>query len=150
MSQPNIKVLIVDDETMILNMYHTKLKNEGYEVVTAKNGAEALTKAKQIKPDVIVTDLIMPKYDGFYFLKELKKDQCLKNIPVITLTNIGNEHKRDEACRLGTLFFLVKADFVPSEVTDVIQQVANLKRSQFKDLKLKYKEAFCDYNHANA
>jgi len=143
MPKPKIKILIVDDEEMILNMYHTKLHGEGYEVALAKNGSEALAKAHQIKPDVILTDLIMPKYDGFYFLKALKKDPVLKKVPVITLTNIGNEHKRAKACKLGTLFFLVKSQYVPAQVAEIVKEVINLKNNNIFSLKAKYQEAFC-------
>ncbi len=121
------KILIVDDEELMSDMYKTKFKKEGYEVFTASNGAQGLILARQEKPDIILTDIIMPKYDGFYLLKHLKNDPELKDIPVITLSNLDDSRKRQKACELGTLYYLVKSEFLPKEVSSMIKEIISVK-----------------------
>ncbi|MFA6551857.1 MAG: response regulator [Patescibacteria group bacterium] len=121
------KILIVDDEDLILEMYKIKLEKEGYEIITARNGEEGLIAARAQKPDLVLTDIMMPKYDGFYLLKKIKGDAELKNIPVITLSNLNDSYKRQKACELGTLYFLVKSEFLPKDVADIIKEVLTIK-----------------------
>jgi two-component system alkaline phosphatase synthesis response regulator PhoP len=121
------KILIVDDEELILGMYKIKLEKEGYEVITARNGEEGFIAARAQKPNLILTDIMMPKYDGFYLLKKIKSNSELKDIPVITLSNLNDSYKRQKACELGTLYFLVKSEFLPKDVADIIKEVLTIK-----------------------
>ncbi len=79
-------VLVVDDEIHIVHVVAIKLRNNGYEVITANNGAEALELAQQESPDIIVTDYQMPVMSGLELVKELRENEITKNIPVILLT----------------------------------------------------------------
>ncbi|MDH4359094.1 MAG: response regulator, partial [Candidatus Berkelbacteria bacterium] len=88
------KVLIVDDDITLRDMYAERLKAEGFEAEIAGNGDEGIEKAKSTQPDVILLDIMMPKTNGFNALEELKRDEATKNIPVIMLTAlIQNENK---------------------------------------------------------
>jgi two-component system alkaline phosphatase synthesis response regulator PhoP len=80
------KILVVDDEPNIVKLVESRLKASGYDVVTAKDGQDALAKAKQTKPDLILLDIMMPGMNGQETLKELKKDASVSSIPVIMLT----------------------------------------------------------------
>ena len=120
------KILIVDDEEIISDMYKIKFKKEGYEVFTARNGTQGLILAHQEKPDIILTDLVMPKYDGFYPLKHIKNDPELKHIPVITLSNLDDSQKRKKACELGAIYYLVKSEFLPKEVVGIIKEILSV------------------------
>ncbi|MFA5059738.1 MAG: response regulator [Candidatus Omnitrophota bacterium] len=80
------KVLVVDDDPVSLELLRARLSANGYTVVSAVDGSEGLQKAKQDKPDLIVTDFMMPQMDGFTFFKELKKDEKMASIPIIVLT----------------------------------------------------------------
>ena len=87
MPDKKIKILLVEDEEMLANMYETKFKNEGFDIEKALNGEDGLKKAKEMLPDFILLDIIMPKMDGFAVLKVLKENQKTKNIPVMLLTD---------------------------------------------------------------
>lgn len=103
-------ILLVDDDPLIIRMYQNKFAKEGYKIVLAFNGEEALLRARQDKPDLILLDLMMPKMNGVETLRRLKKDSETKAIPVIVLTNL--EDKKDDveaAKKIGALDFLVKA-----------------------------------------
>ncbi|PIR13772.1 response regulator [Candidatus Falkowbacteria bacterium CG11_big_fil_rev_8_21_14_0_20_39_10] len=126
-NQKKCRVALVDDEEIILEMYKTKLEKENYEVITARNGLEGLALVKDKNPDIVLVDLMMPKKDGFYLLARMKNNKKLSKIPTIVLTNMDGKDLREKACQLGAIFFLVKAQFMPSEVVEVINEVLNVK-----------------------
>jgi DNA-binding response OmpR family regulator len=116
-----MKVLIVDDEKGILKMYQERLSMEGMEVTTASNGEEGINLAKNQKPDIIMLDIIMPKFNGLDVLKNLKNDPDTKNIPVFLLTNLPAECSGDKAKELGAAGYLVKAEYEPKMLVNVIK-----------------------------
>lgn len=117
------KILLVEDDTFILEMYATKLLNFGYEVLTAVDGEEALKIVKEKHPDFILLDLVLPSVDGFEVLKIVKKDPKTKSIPVILLTNLGERQDVEQGLKLGADDYLIKAHFTPSEVIEKIQNL---------------------------
>ncbi len=122
MSNNKTKVLLIEDEEMLANMYEVKFKNEGFDLVKALDGAKGLELAKQEKPDFILLDIIMPKMDGFSVLKALKENDSTKHIPVILLTNLGQEEDVDRGNKLGAVGYLVKANITPSEVVSAVKK----------------------------
>lgn len=94
MNQQNVKILIVDDDETLCNMYAERLKASQYQVETASNGRKGLEMAKDYLPDLILLDIMMPKMDGYEALKELRKDEKTKKIPVILLTALIKDEKR--------------------------------------------------------
>ncbi len=123
-----IKVLIAEDEEVLLRMYLTKFKNQGFEVYGAKNGAETLDLAKKVSPDVILLDIIMPMADGFSVLKKIKEDKNLKDVPVILLTNLAQEPDIDEGLKLGATDYLIKANITPLQVVEKVKEVLKAKK----------------------
>ena len=117
------KILLAEDEKMIADMYSTKFTLEGYEVVTARDGAEALAMAKSEKPDIILLDIIMPKLDGFVVLKSIREDAILKSTPVILLTNLGQEDDIKKGKQLGADDYFVKANHSPQEIVEKVKTV---------------------------
>jgi DNA-binding response OmpR family regulator len=97
-----------------------KLEQNGYQVSTASDGAAAMDAIREVKPDLVLLDLIMPKLDGISVLREVKKDDALKNTPVVILTNLSTGDKVAEAMQLGTFDFLVKANY---SLDDVLRKV---------------------------
>ena len=87
------KIVIIDDEEDVLTYLGTLFKDNGYEVVSAMDGQEGLEKIKQFRPDLITLDIIMPNRSGVGLYRELKKDQELRNIPVIVLTGVTEYRK---------------------------------------------------------
>ena len=128
MSDNKTKILLIEDEEMLANMYEVKFKNEGFDIVKALDGAQGLEMAKSVKPDFILLDIIMPKMDGFSVLKALKEDGTTKDVPVMLLTNLGQDEDIERGKKLGSVGYLVKANITPSEVVDAVKKaIANLK-----------------------
>ena len=103
-------LLVVEDEEVLLRAMYISLHNEGYTVATATDGDVALSMVERIKPNLILLDLIMPKVDGFDFLKRKKAIPKLKDIPIIVLSNLGDEADISKAKALGAIDYFVKAN----------------------------------------
>jgi CheY-like chemotaxis protein len=129
MENEKIKVLIVDDDKFLLNMYAIKFKNNGYDVDTACGGDEALDKLKNgAVPNVLITDLIMPKMDGFAFLEAVKEGKLAEQAVRIVLTNQGQTSDIQKANQLGVDGYIVKATTIPSEVVDEVMDIYRNKK----------------------
>jgi DNA-binding response OmpR family regulator len=115
------KILIIEDDRFLRELMVRKLKMENLEVVEAEDGAEGLKKIKEEKPDLVLLDLILPEMDGFEVLEQKRKDEEIKNIPVIILSNLGQKEEIDRGLQLGAKDFLVKAHFSPSEIVEKIK-----------------------------
>ena len=115
-------VLVVEDDIFLVNVHKKKLAKEGFEVLVAGNGNEALGLARKNKPDIILLDLIMPIKDGFQALKELKADPELKNIKVIILSNLSQEEDRQRAMEAGAVDYIVKANVSFREIINQIRR----------------------------
>ncbi len=115
----HFRVLVVDDEVRILNFLVSKLKNSGYDVLTARNGAEGLEQVKAQEPDLVVLDVLMPKMDGLEMLKELRS---FSTVPVIVLTAKGADTDRIKGLQLGADDYLPKP-FNPDELVARIEAI---------------------------
>jgi two-component system alkaline phosphatase synthesis response regulator PhoP len=118
------KILIIEDEEIILDLLKKKLNREGYEVLIARDGDEGLMAARGGRPDLILLDMVMPKMGGFEVMEEIGKDPELKKIPIIIISNSGQPVELDKAKELGARDWLIKTEFDPQEVIDkVINQI---------------------------
>lgn len=122
-AQKSIKVLLVEDEDMLSEMYKIKFEKEGFVFLRAVEGADGLALANKEKPDIILLDVIMPKMDGFAVLKKLKSDPNTKKIKVILLTNLGQDEDINKGKEMGADDYLVKANFTPTQVLDRVRKV---------------------------
>lgn len=118
-----LKVLVVEDDEMIVEMYKLRLEEEGYEVLTTDRGSEALDLVKKEKPDIILLDVILPEVDGFTILQGLKGEIGTKEIPVLLLTNLGQESDREKGVGMGAADYFVKAQHTPVEVIQKIKEL---------------------------
>lgn len=116
------KILIVDDEPLVIKVLTKKLKAEGFEVVAAYDGQEALLKVEKEKPDLILLDIIMPKLDGISVLKRLKTHDSTKNIPIIILTNLYDDKKVAEVLRVGNTDYLIKVEHPIKEIVRRVKE----------------------------
>lgn len=116
-----MKVLIIDDEKGVIKMYEEYLKTANMEVISAFDGQTGIGLAKAHQPDVILLDIIMPKLNGLDVLSKIKADPDIKNIPVYLLTNLPAECSGGKAKELGAAGYLVKAEYEPKMVVDVIK-----------------------------
>ena len=113
------KILVVDDEVYILHIIDFSLGAEGYEVITAADGEEAIDRARVEKPDLVVLDIMMPKVDGFEACRRLKADPETSQIPVILLTAKGREVDRQMGMEVGADDYIVKP-FSPTKLIEKI------------------------------
>lgn len=123
MAEAKTKVLLVEDDKMIIDMYTLKFTQEGYKVFQAENGKEGVDMAKKSKPDVILLDIILPKMDGFSVLKQLKSDSETKTIPVVLLTNLGQDGDVKKGLQLGAIDYLIKANYTPAQVVEKVKSL---------------------------
>ncbi len=128
------KILIVEDEEILRNLLQKKLTKEGYEVDTAENGEEGLSKIRANKPDLILLDIIMPKMGGFEMMEEVQKDDNISSVPVIVVSNSGQPVEIDRAQKLGACDWLVKTEFDPQEVINkVVTQIGKGEKEEEED-----------------
>jgi len=123
MPKNNIKVLVAEDDKFLVKAFAVKLAKDGFDVIVAGNGNEAITEAKKNKPDIILLDLIMPQKNGFDALYELKQDEETKDIPVIITSNLSQEIDIKRGKDLGADDYLVKSDTPIQEIIAKIKQV---------------------------
>ena len=118
------RILLIEDEEIMLNLLQRKLTQENYEVLIARDGQEGLEVMEKELPDLVLLDIIMPKKGGFEVMEEMGKIPKLKNIPVIIVSNSGQPVELDRARKLGAKDWLIKTEFDPQEVIDkVVKQI---------------------------
>ena len=115
------KILLVEDDPFISEMYTTKFDRAGYDVETAMTGKEGLMKATEWGPDIILLDILIPEMDGFEVLSQVKKNPATSKIPVMMLTNLGQKEDIEKGAALGAAAYVVKAHFTPQEVVDKVK-----------------------------
>lgn len=121
MEKAKYKVLLAEDDKFLSVALGDKLEREGFQVVKAPNGLEAINLITQEHPDIILLDLIMPQRTGFQVLEALKLDADLAKIPVVVLSNLGQESDREKAKNLGAVDYLVKSDVQMGEIVEKIK-----------------------------
>lgn len=125
------KILVVEDEAFLANIYKVKLEKEGYDVKIAYDGVEAFEILKDFFPEIILLDLIMPRKDGFEVLHDLSKDKKLRNIPVITLTNLGQQSDKDRVNQYNNVLeYLVKSNIAINDIMEKINKVCRPKQKK--------------------
>lgn len=124
------KILIIEDDFFVRDLYSRELTREGFEIETAADGPEGLLKAAEGKPDLILLDIMLPKTSGLDVLRTLKEKEETKDIPVVLITNLGQDSVIREGFSLGAVGYLIKAAYTP---TQIIQEVKRfLKESSTK------------------
>jgi len=116
------RILLIDDDTVLLKLYSTKLTADQHQVATATNGEEGLTQVSQFKPQVIILDLLMPKLNGFAFLEQLNQKPDTKAIPKIIFSSVANQEQINRLHQLGVDTYLNKTDTTPTGLVQVINQ----------------------------
>jgi len=118
MKNKDIKILIVEDDPFISDVYVLKLESEGFEVDLAEDGLVALDMIKKRDYGLILLDILMPRLDGFRVLERMKMSPTLSKIPVIILTNLSQKKDIKKGLDLGAVDFIIKTKFTPTEVVD--------------------------------
>jgi len=115
------KILLVEDEKMLVDMYEYKFSEAGFDVSLASNVKQGLEIARKEKPDLIILDIILPKNNGVYFLKKLRMDKSISSILVVILSNYDDPIVKKQVKKLGVEDYLLKTDFTPLMLTKKIE-----------------------------
>ena len=118
------RVLVVDDEPDVLLLCRVNLEFEGYEVMEAGDGVEAMARVRERRPDVILLDVMMPRMDGWQVLTELKSDPELRDIPVVMLTAKVQDQDQIRGWSAGASEYITKP-FSPLSLSQVLEDVLN-------------------------
>ena len=116
------RILVAEDDRFLRKAAEMALKRRGYTVLTAANGEEALRTAQSALPDLVLLDLIMPKLNGFDVLQALKKDAPTAHIPVIILSNLGQERDVQQAMEAGAAAYLIKGDLSLQSLVERVEE----------------------------
>lgn len=125
----NHKILIIEDDRFLSSLMKARLEKEGFSVTQAFNGEEAMGLLKKDQPDMIVLDLIMPRVSGFEFLENISVDPQISKIPVMILSNLGQESDIQKVKRLGAVQYFVK---VKTSIDDLVSHVKELLSDEKK------------------
>ncbi|MDD5032907.1 MAG: response regulator [Candidatus Pacebacteria bacterium] len=115
------KIVVIEDEKTLLVAIKSKLKMEGYDVFSAEDGLDGENMVKEIKPDMVLLDILLPSKNGLDILEDLRKEGF--NLPVVIISNSGQPVEVDRALKLGAADYLIKADFNPSDVLQKVEKV---------------------------
>jgi DNA-binding response OmpR family regulator len=121
------KIAIIEDDQVISQMYRMKFEADGFEVQIADNGRDGVLLAEHMKPDLVLLDLQMPEMDGAEALKKIRSEDWGKTVPVIILTNLGEEEAPKNLHALGIHSYIVKADLTPRQVVARVKSALGLE-----------------------
>lgn len=125
----NTKILLVDDDKFIIDMYLIKFGEFGFQIEPAFSGAEALEKIeKGLEPDIFLIDIIMPGMDGFQLIREINDKNLRRGAAIVVLSNLGQKDDIERALSLGVDGYIVKASATPSEVVARVQEIVKSRK----------------------
>jgi len=116
-------ILLVEDDPFLVEIYSTKLKEGGFNIDVATDGEECLKKIEEKIPDIMLLDIVLPNYDGWEILRKITKDERLKTIKVVILSNLGQKEDVEKGMNLGAVKFLIKSHYTPSEVVEEVKKI---------------------------
>lgn len=117
------KILLVEDDPFLVDIYKKKLGESGFDIEVAEDGEQALKKAQEQKPDIMLLDIILPNTDGWAILRKIKENPQFKELKVIILSNLGQKDEVEKGIAMGATQYLIKAHFTPGEVAEEIKKI---------------------------
>jgi DNA-binding response OmpR family regulator len=117
------KIIILEDDATIRHLYRTMFQKAGFDVRAYADAVHLVEKAKDFRPDVVLTDLLMPKIDGFEAIRLLRAEGSMKNLPIVVISNLGDYVSQQKSAYLGATDFIVKSNFTPAALTARIRDV---------------------------
>ncbi len=124
------KILFIEDERHFQEMLDVVFKDEGFETFSAFNGVDGIRIAEEEKPDIILSDLVLPKKDGFNVINELKNNPNLINIPIIILTNLEESQNIEKVISSGAKMYLVKANYTLDDIVSKVKDTLKINNKQ--------------------
>ena len=132
MTEQKYKVLIIDDDRFLTDMYSHKFGKSGFDVIIAGNSEEALSILKgDFKPDVLLLDIILPGMTGIELLKRIREERLAPEAAVVVLSNQGSKENINEARNLDIDCYIIKATTIPSEVVEEVRKVADARKNNY-------------------
>jgi DNA-binding response OmpR family regulator len=119
------KIVIVEDELMLAEMYRDKLLRVGFDVYSAFDAEEGLELVRKVKPDLILLDILLPRENGVGLLGRIRKEPEIGSTPVIAFSNYDDTQTKNEAKELGAKEYLIKTNYTPQEIVDKIKEHLN-------------------------
>lgn len=117
------KLLIVEDEKLLMEMYLAKFTKQGLSIFSANSAEQGFAIAKKEKPDLILLDILLPKGNGIDLLEKLRKDEDIKNTRVLTFSNFDEPDTKKKAIMLGSIDYLIKTNYTPNQIFKIIQNI---------------------------
>lgn len=117
------KILIIEDDMILLQMYEVKFRHAGFDVDTAFDGEQGLEKIRSFNPDLVLLDILIPKINGKVLFERVRNNPEFKNLRIAILTNVDSPKDRLEFIRNGAEAYIVKADFTPAQVVEEVQNI---------------------------
>ena len=117
------KVLLVEDDPFLIEVYAAKFKEAGFSLEVVSDGSIVLSKIKELNPDLIILDIVLPNVDGWEILRAIKNSPQLKNIIVVILSNLSEKEDVEKGIRFGADKYLIKSHYTPSEVVEEIKKI---------------------------
>ncbi len=116
------KILIIEDEKMLAEMYKDRFAHEGFEVHCAFDAEEGMKAAKEIRPDIIILDILLPRENGTDFLEKLRNEEEISETKVIAYSNYDDASSKEKARKLGAKDYLIKTNHTPKEIVEAIKK----------------------------
>ncbi len=116
------KILIIEDEKMLAEMYRDRFKHEGFDVYSAYDAEEGMDMALEIKPDLILLDILLPRENGTEFLERLRETEGISETLVIAYSNYDDADSRAKAEKFGAKEYLIKTNYTPKEVVEIVRK----------------------------
>lgn len=132
------RILFVEDEKLLVNMYHDFFEKNGYDFLSTKDIKEALDITMFEQPDVVLLDIIIPKPEntvaeqGYEYLEAVKKDPKTKNVPIIVFTNLDTEQDREKSRKMGAAAYIFKRETTPRKVLETVAEIIAKYREKYK------------------
>ncbi|MDD2696802.1 MAG: response regulator [Candidatus Pacebacteria bacterium] len=116
-------ILLIEDDPFLIDIYTTKIKESGFGVEVATDGEQAIKKIEELKPDLVILDIVLPEVDGWEILRRIKSELKLEDLKVIILSNLGQKEEVEKGIKLGAVKYLIKAHYTPSQVVEEIKKI---------------------------
>ena len=116
------KILLIEDDPFLIDIYTTKLEDSGFSVEVATEGEAGLKKLRKEKFDLLILDIVLPNVDGWEVLEEIEKEEKFKNLKIIVFSNLGQKEEVEKGLNLGAVKYFIKAHYTPSEAVEEIKK----------------------------
>ena len=117
------KILLVEDDPLLIDIYTIKLKGAGFEVTVLDRGERVLKLIEEQKPDLVILDVVLPHVDGWEILRAIKESKTVRDTKVMILSNLGQKEEIEKGLALGANRYLIKAHYTPSQAVAEVQKL---------------------------